>query len=291
MENKGPIRYKHTVNSGDLIANLCAMRHVWKVSGRKAKIYQLLDMGAMYYPGATHPVLDDGGNMVTMNQKMFDMLKPLVMEQEYVQCFEVFTGQEIDIDLGAMRGQYQVNMPYMDIRLWPSLIWPDMCPDLTKSWLGTPGSNDIHVSIEVAVESGYKLESTHNKVILNFTERYRNTNIHYFWLKDYQQYCVFAGTEEECAIFNDKWKLSIPHLKVNNFLELAIAIKNSRFLLGNQSMNWGIADAMKTRRILEYCTWVPNCTWGIGKNSVAFLYQQNLEWYFKTFLKETEYSL
>ena len=291
MEKKGPIRYKHTVNSGDLVANMAAMRHVAIQSGRKAIIYQQLGVEAIYYPGATHPVLNADGKMVTMNQKQFDLMRPLIMAQPWVEDFLVFEGQEVDVDLGKMRGEMFLNIPYMSIQLWPSLVWPDMCPDLTQSWIEVPDTYSIAKEIQInaymsAGDSVFEQhQSMHGKVIINFTDRYRNSNIHYFWLKDYQEHLVFAGTAEENQRFCDRWKINMPYLHVDNFLELAQALKVCKFFMGNQSMCWGIADAIKIPRILEYCTFVPNCTWGLGPNSYGYLYQQNAEYYFKTLLK------
>jgi len=310
MEAKNKIiTIKHTVNSGDLIANLASIKHVCESMGRKALIYQQLDMEAIYYPGATHPVTDDKGKMVTMNKKQFDLLQPLVLVQPYVAGFAPFEGQEVMVDLGKMRGEMNINMPYMDIRLWPSLIWPDMCPDISQPWL--EGANVI-LGIGRGIKINYDKTVTEetptgphtilagssvtkygipieDKVIINFTDRYRNSNIHYYWLKEYQDHIVFAGTAGEHKSFCDKWKLDIPYLVVDNFLHLAEAIRHCRFFMGNQSMCWGIADAMKvTPRILEYCTWVPNCTWGIGPDSYAYLYQHNAEFYFKKLFNQTK---
>jgi hypothetical protein len=96
------------------------------------------------------------------------------------------------------------------------------------------------------------LKLVKGKVIINFTERYRNTMIDYNFLKHYAPDLIFAGTEREHWLFCNQWGLgSVPRLVVKDFLELAYAIKNCRFLLGNQSMNWNLAEAMKTPRLLE----------------------------------------
>lgn len=285
MGNDNVITFKCTVNAGDMVHNMAGIKHVCDELGKKAVIYHQLNMGAIYYPGATHPVQDDGGKMVTMNQKQFEMLKPLIEAQPCVESFLEFTGQPVVIDMGRMRGEMNVNMPYGPIQCWPSLVWPDMCPDISKPWIDVETSD-----ILFRVTDGETIKgTTHDKVIINFTDRYRNTNIHYFWLKEFEQHLVFAGTIDEHVSFCSRWKLNMPYLQVDDFLQLAQAIKVCRFFMGNQSMCWGIADAMKTTpRILEYCGWVPNCTWGIGPKSYGFLYQQNVEYYFKRLLKETE---
>ena len=47
-------------------------------------------------------------------------------------------------------------------------------------------------------------------------------------------------------------------MKVDNFLELAYLISSSKFFIGNQSMNFSIAEQLKKKRILEVAFACPN---------------------------------
>ncbi|MHA4791091.1 hypothetical protein, partial [Klebsiella pneumoniae] len=78
-----------------------------------------------------------------------------------------------------------------------------------------------------------------------------------------------------------QWQLNIPRLEITNFLELAYALKESRFMLGNQSMNWNLAESLKTPRILEVCQYAQNCQPLIGEDSYGFFHQVGLEYYFR----------
>src|SRR3954471_9043462 len=92
------ITYLHNCNSGDLICALPGMREIYRKYGKKAIICQVLDMPGHYMPGLIHSVKNETGVQVTFNQKMFDMMRPLLLAQEYIEDFQIYTDQTIDID-------------------------------------------------------------------------------------------------------------------------------------------------------------------------------------------------
>lgn len=258
--------FKHSINAGDLLSALPAMKSYYEKTGQKVTVLQALDLPAEYYQGATHGTVDDKGTMVCMNQHIFNMIKPLVESQEYIEQMEVFSGQPVKVDLDIIRKQVFVNLPNGMIQSWVMFAFPNLEYDLSKTWIELP-------DLEVPEVEG--------KVIVNFTERYRNPLIHYFFLKEYQDKLIFAGTEKECKLFNEKWQLDIPYLNVDNFLSLAYAIKKCKFLLSNQSMCWNLSTAMGTPRILELCEFAPNCMPFIGEKSYGFYHQVGLNYYFE----------
>lgn len=269
------VRFFHAVNPGDLIASMGSIKSYYDrycvSSKRKINICQSINQIAAYYQGATHPTVNETGQNVCCNIPMWEMLKPLVESQYYVNKFEQYNGQKIDVDLNIIRGKTPVNLPYGAIQTWVSLAYPDLQFDLTKKWICVDDNCPKDI-----------LKLVKGKVIINFTERYRNTMIDYNFLKHYAPDLIFAGTEKEHWLFCNQWGLgSVPRLVVKDFLELAYAIKNCRFLLGNQSMNWNLAEAMKTPRLLEICTFAPNCVHMVGDNSYGFLYQVGCEFWFR----------
>lgn len=257
-------RFKHLANSGDVISSLAGLKKHYELTGNRVIFCQQLDVVAQYYAGANHPVKDKEGRMVCMNQKMYSMLTPLLKSQEYIENTEVYVGQHIDFDLDVIRQKIFVNLPYMAIQQWIMLAFPDLATDLSKPW------------INVEAAKGYE-----DKIIVNFTDRYRNHVINYFFLKEYSENLIFAGAKEEHRNFCREWFLDIPYLEVKDFLELAQIIKGCKFLLSNQSMCWNIAEAMKSPRILEMCNIAPNCQPFIGEDSYGFFHQIGLEYYVK----------
>ena len=270
------VHIKHSVNSGDLVAAMGCIKKYNELTKRKANVFQQIDWEAAYYQGAEHPILDAKGRNVTMNDKMFEMLKPLVDSQPYINSLEKYSGQRIDIDFDVIRGKTFVNLPHGPITGWLPLAFPDLTFDASKPWIDIDDSK-CPIGIKGAVAG---------KVLLNFTSRYR-AKIDYYFLQSFAPDLIFTGTEKEHWDFCSKWSLNIPRLEIDTFLDLAYAIKEARFFLGNQSMGWNLCQAMGTRRILEMCNFADNCFPGIGENSVGYFYQVAAEHYFRQFYNET----
>jgi len=264
------VSYFHAVNSGDLISSLPGMKHVYETTGKKAVIYQRLGMACNYYEGAKHPVKDEKGIQVTMNKKQWDLLTPLLLSQDYVESCHVWEGETVDINLNKSREGDFTTMGYGMIQRWNWYCFPAMACDLSKPWLSVPEIKDFNIN---------------EKVILNFTERYRNSLISYYFLKKYEDRLIFAGTKDEYKNFCLENNLQIPYLEINNFYELAQYIRSCKFFLGCQSMCWNIAEALKIPRLLEVCKSACNCI-PVGDLAYDFLQQGALEFYFQRLIGE-----
>lgn len=264
------VRFKHARNSGDLIGAMPGMQQIYHDTGKKSVIYQQLGLIAYYYENAQHPLKNENGHHVCMNEKQWSMLVPLLEAQEYIDHCEVFTGQTFDIDLDKVMHDKHIPMPAGDLHFWTFFIVPEMACDLSKTW--------INPIISVA-SFGIYHEQYKDNILINRTQRYQNPHITYFFLKQYESNLLFAGTGDERDLFCKQWQLPhVPLLKVENFSDLAQVIQCCKFGIFNQSMCWHIADAMKTPRILEYCPQFPN-THPTGANGYAFIHQQALELY------------
>lgn len=260
---------KHFCNPGDLVATLAAFKSFYQTTGNKILLYQQLNVEANYYPGATHGTADEKGSMVCMNQHIYDMIRPLVISQDYIQDMQVYEGQQdILIDVDIIRKKTFVNLPHGQIQSWVMYAYPDLAYDLSKPWITLPDKCPPHIKKQVK-----------DKIIINFTERYRNGHINYFFLRKFKHRLIFSGTPREHLLFVNKWKIDMPLLEVKDFLELAHAIKNCKFILANQSLNWGIAEALKTPRILELCEFAPNCMPFVGEKSYGYYHQSGVEHY------------
>lgn len=269
-------RVFHAVNPGDLIAAMGAIKRYYEATKRKVIVSQSISTLAAYYQGAVHPTVDETGANVCCNVPMWEMLKPLIESQEYIHSFEKYQGQKIDLDFNVIRNKTFVNLPNGPIQGWIPLAFPDLSFDLSKPWITINGKCPERISKQVK-----------GKVIINFTERYRNTIVDYFFLKNYAPDIVFAGTEKEHYLFCSRWNLDIPKLQVNDFLELAHAMKECRFFLGNQSMCLNICEAIKVPRILEICQYAQNCIHMIGEDSYGFFHQVGVEYYWRVLYNKT----
>lgn len=266
----------HAVNLGDLVAGMAAIKKFYDVTKRKVCVLQKVGQPAAYYQGAVHPTVNEDGVNVCVNNAGFDMLKPLIESQYYIGKMVKYDGQRIDLDFNVIRGKTFCNMPNGMIQLWVTFAFPDLAIDLSKPWIELDGKCPANIAKQIK-----------GKVILNFTERYRNTQADYHFLKNYEPDLIFAGTEREHWLFCNQWNLNIPRLQIKDFLEYAYAIKYSRFLMGNQTLGWNISEAMKTPRILEMCSYASNCMPCIGEDSYGFFHQVGAEYYWKILYNKT----
>lgn len=267
---------KHFANLGDIIASLPCVKKYWEVTGRKVIFCQQVGQLAQYYAGAVHPTVNADGQNVCLNDTGFEMIKPLIESQEYIHKMERYEGQRIDIDFDVIRGKTFVGLPNLMIQSWVMYAFPDLSCDLSKTWITLP-----------EVEGHPILKQVKGKIILNFTERYRNEMIDYFFLKNYAPDLVFAGTDREHWLFCNRWQLAIPRLEVKDFLEYAYAIKYSRFMLGCQTFGWNLAQSIGHPRIVELCRYAPNVQPGVGEDSYGYFHQVGVEYFFKVLYNKT----
>ncbi len=275
------VSVRHSGNVGDLLAALPAMREFSRQNKTPITLYCWLNRHASYYEGAIHPVIADG-KTVMMNQYMFDMVRPLLLAQDYIEEVKVWSGEKIHCNMDTFRDGF-INMPYGSINRWQFIAYPNLTCDLSKGWIHIPWNSSLKVNL--AGINGVKLFDSEkgidffmDKFILNRTQRYTNPMINYFFLKEVQDKVIFAGTEGEHAIFCNEFKLSIPLLKIKNFLELTQVILASRFFIGNQSQCAQICEGLKSPRIIELCRYAPNVI-PVGEHAYDFYGQLELEYH------------
>lgn len=256
---------RHSGNIGDIWSSLPALKEFHSKTGKKLVLYLVMGQRAIYYSGATHPVMDKDGENVMLNEVMYNMARPLLLAQPFIEDVLPWEGQEVEINLDVIRETF-VGMPNSSISRWYFYVYPDLACDLSIPWLTVP-DNDKDLA------SG--------KIIVNRTQRYQNPLISYSFLKEYENDLLFAGTKDEHLIFSSQWGLSLPYLEVKNFLELAQAIKQCKVFLGNQSQAYQLAEGQKTTRVLEICYFAPNVI-PFGANGYDFFGQKSLEYYVKT---------
>jgi hypothetical protein len=167
----------------------------------------------------------------------------------------------VDFDLNLFRKEYK-NLSAGNIQNWIANAYHEFRPNLSKQCVFLPENIG------------------NNYIIVNRTTRYNNFFIDYTQLEQYDN-VYFVGTEKEFkrfAIHNDK----ITHLKVNNALEMAIAINGCKLFIGGQSLAFSIAEQLKVKRILEQYLYAPNV---IPQGGEWFTFHTNEQ--FKNILDKT----
>jgi hypothetical protein len=226
------LKFKHSGNAGDIIYSLNAVRSACTLHDKDAILFLKLDEPIQLHPSFKHPL---GG--VMLNRYMFDNLRPLLLECEFIEDVVIYTNQKVDYDLDVFR-KIGFNLGAGDIKKWYLYAFPE----LQRHYSNDP--------IFINRDSG-------DYIVLNRSERYNNGQIDYSILNQVQLPIYFVGTDTEFAIMkNIVWDLQ--HKKVANFLELKDFIAYSRLFIGNQSMCYAIAEQVDTNRLLEVFFGCPN---------------------------------
>lgn len=275
--------FKFSQLPGDLINFLPGIKHVCERDNRKAIIVLGLDINWQTPYSATRE------SASTLTQKTFDSIKPLLLSQSYIA--DVVSWQEfsprtyelwcdffkilrtpaemiefhnthfnwiIDLDKIYLT---PTNIPFGNIHRWPWYCYPDMACDLSVPWL------------EVEPD-----DSMQDMIVVNRTLRARNEGINYRFLSDHK--VLFVGHSDEYEDFmRDNELHDLRYCITGNIMELAIAIRSCKFFIGNQSLCFALAEAMKVPRILETCRELPNVI-PSGQKAYDFYFQSTLEYYF-----------
>lgn len=256
-----PIKCKTSSPAGDLISFLAGLKKMWEDTGRKSIIYQRLDMPGAGTETSIHPYKNEFDEPVCMNLYSYRMLKPLITSQTYIEDYLIYEGEkDLEVDFDLIRMERYTNQPRGSLNRWFNYVFPQMASDLSKPWLKVRKKNN-------------------GKIIINFTQRYRNHLNTYHFLKEHQENILFAGLENERELFCSTWNLDIQRLEVKNFYELAAEIAGCKFFLGNQSFCYQLAEAMKVPRILEIFPMMPNVI-PVGSGGYDFYHQGSLDYYF-----------
>lgn len=253
---------KHSGNAGDIIYSIPSLKKVCESTKSKLIYYLRLDTKGQYYQGAVHPLGD-----VMFNSFMFSMIKPLLEAQPFIESVEIFKGQPVHVDLDAIR-QRHIGLPNGSIMRWYFMVYPDMNTDLSKKWL-------------TYIPNEQTIEMVKDSIIVNLTERYRNNWIDYSFLQNstHDRKIWFVGTMKEYQLFLPKVPKA-QYLHCEDFNDLACAIDNCHFFIGNQSMCFAIAEGLKKDRILELCSYAMNVI-PEGSNGFDFFEQGALHYYVK----------
>jgi len=239
------LNVNHSGNAGDIIYALPTLKKLYELTGTKINLYLRLNQPLVLSATLSHPL----GN-VMLNQKMLDLLAPLLLKQEYINLAQPYNGQNIHIDLDYFRsGIFPLDRG--NIARWCGYV-TGVSADLYKKWI-TVVPNKTYVQTIILARSG----------------RYQNISLDFSFLKAYKN-LKFVGVPSEF----EEMKKQIPDLQwaeVNNFLELAEMIAGCKLFIGNQSFPFSIAEGLKVPRILELTTDIINVVpEGPGGHDVIF---------------------
>jgi len=219
VANGKPKTFKHSGARGDLIYVLPAIK---QLGG--GKLYVNRKNNDFF----GHQV--DDGEM----RGIVDFLKT----QSYISEVEDWSGQEVDVDLDKFR---DLDLEFILLSALP-LIRFGVSFDLSKPW----------------IETGNIKEISKADIIVSRTSRYQSP---FDWgeLALWLDRTAFIGTTDEHDKFVKDTGLNIRHEVTNTWFDLVQVIRGSKLFVGNQSFAYSMAEAMKHPRVLEVCSFCPNC--------------------------------
>ena len=250
INTKEKLNFLHSGHAADIVNVLPVIKELSK--NHECNLYiQINKPLSKYYH--KHPARG-----VYLNQKIYNMLEPLLKRQKYINKTDKFNNENIDVNLDLIR-EMPVNLLFDNTRY--SFHVTGAQPDLTLPFLEA----DSHKNIK-------------KKIVIQRTFRYRNRFINYKFLNDYKD-LLFVGTKEE---FEDM-KLTVKNLEFHDckdFLEMASIVKSSKFAIGNSSIVFPIAEGLKVPRLLEACPHFPAAQ-PHGANAFDFYFQSHFEKWFR----------
>ncbi len=221
IAGKKSLNFKHSGHLGDLVYSLPIVKEL--SATHECNFYINVNEQLDFYYHK-HPAKN-----VLINDKMADMLLPLIESQPYIHTVKTLENEPVDIDLDLFR-----RLP-MDLNFHSNRWYFQL------------------TSIQADIENPYlfaqKKEDFSKYISVVRTFRARSQFINYDFLKEYPN-ILFIGLPDEYEDF----KKSVPNAEYYNpkdFKELAEVIYSSRFFIGNQSFTYALAEAMKAPRILE----------------------------------------
>lgn len=230
--------FKHSGRLGDIIYSLAFVKEICRKNNVKANYYILNDCFIDVKKSAFHP-----GNGIMVSQQLYDYICPLLVEQDYINeviyCSSTQTPTEI-VDLDLFKSS-DSNLKAGLIQGWYRKTFATPVP-IELPWLSAPSASD----------------KNHYDILINKSTRFYNKKINYRFLDDFLN-AGFVGLAYEYEDFITRHQLkNLPYIKTNSALALAEKLTQCKLFIGNQSMPFAIAEALKINRALDVYEPVPN---------------------------------
>ena len=183
------------------------------------------------------PVLrEQPGVLALTKERQMEFLHPLLHLQPYIE------------GLTLTKPPMSATV---DLRKYREISEADLSKHLALCHAEAAG---VAVDLETPWLEGVTPIST-AKIIVNRTQRYHG-ELDWSVLWPFIDDIIFVGSDRERECFPT---MLLRHHKINNALELAQVISGSKLFIGNQSLAFSIAEALKHPRVLEVSHTKPNC--------------------------------
>jgi rfaE bifunctional protein nucleotidyltransferase chain/domain len=180
-----------------------------------------------------------GGDFYFEKHNQFKNLLSLLELQPYLNSVALYDKTaKIDVNLSVYRKEDLVNKHLCRCHLDPF----QKEYDLSKSWITN-------------IEPKHMAD-----IIICRTRRYHDKKeIDWSILKKYEDKLLFIGDEKDRKLLHQEYGVNAKGYWCKDGLEFAQIIKGSKIYIGNQSLGFALAEAMKHPRILEVYYGKNNC--------------------------------
>lgn len=241
----------HGGHSGDIVYGLALARHLAAANSCLVDLYIATDRPTQLMPGMQHP-----NGQYLMSPAAFEFLQPLLELQPYIRRALFVAEAEIPGDairLDPYRFVPGMNLLAGNIANYAATLY-GISLNVTDAWLSTR-----------------PVKAT-GAVTVAMSKRYRNAAMDYSFLARIEE-VRFVGLPDEYEDFKQRHRLpNLLHYKCASAIELAEVIRSSKVFLGNQSMPFAVAEALKVNRAVEIFELYPNVL-PTGPGAGAFIYQ------------------
>lgn len=225
--------FKHSGTFGDLIYSLSVVK---KMGGGTFAVHleNIENCVAQY---GYRPEEVDPAHRGRFRTTDFDLIRPLLSRQSYIDKVTVWTGDH-DVDLDRFRG----------------VLFRGFEGNYVEAYHRTfdlPFNSEMYN--ETWLEADPKRMAT---IVINRTSRYRCPNGTGTWQNlleqaNITQNGIFVGTQEEHKDFETSTGFRVNYYPVKDFKELADVIAGADLFMGNQSAAYSIAMGLGKSSVLE----------------------------------------
>lgn len=220
--------FQHSGNLGDIIYSLPTIIALG---------------GGVLYVGTRTGSLEISSNAPPpnpMTEHMALQIIELLKTQPYLTDIRLYSNERVDYKLDKFREHHAV-----------------MTNHIAKSHLDAFG-----VNYNLAFPWLRNISPVYiNDIVISRTKRNLSTLNKFNWqvLSKYEEKCIFIGFEDEYEEFKKCTGLNVERYPARSILEIARVVKGSKLFIGNQSLGFALAEAMKHPRVLEVYYFAPNC--------------------------------
>jgi hypothetical protein len=239
--------FKHSGDLGDIIYSLPTIKRLG------GGILYLDTTGGAMDPSCQRQCPD---GRTKFDQKGYEFIRPLLIEQAYIKDVRVYTGQEITYNLNLFRARFEdpksrsKTKNLLDLYL-ETFGLPEWDPD--EGWL----------QIENPI---YQVR----KMVICRSPRYQ---ANFSWLQSrrliFQDNACFIGLEKEHDLFEWTFNIKLPYIDTPNALQMARVIAGSNKFIANSTLSLAIAVGLGNVSIIhEFDPRVPTTVFNGKKNMV-----------------------